>query len=101
MSGLVARVGVRFPGFAIDVPLSVQPGEVVALLGPNGAGKTTLVLHLNGILVPSAGSVAVSARPALPNTRSTSGKVRRILSCTCSAFWASATDMPGWTAEGM
>ncbi|RYP89097.1 ABC transporter ATP-binding protein, partial [Nocardioides guangzhouensis] len=28
--------------------------------GPNGAGKTTLVLHLNGILTPGAGSVAVS-----------------------------------------
>ncbi|WP_203336023.1 energy-coupling factor ABC transporter ATP-binding protein [Nocardioides limicola] len=42
------------------VDLHVHAGERVALLGPNGAGKTTLVLHLNGILTPTSGSVAVS-----------------------------------------
>ncbi|GAB3992561.1 energy-coupling factor ABC transporter ATP-binding protein [Nocardioides marmoraquaticus] len=45
------------------VDLHVHPGERVALLGPNGAGKTTLVLHLNGILEPTAGSVHVSGLP--------------------------------------
>lgn len=45
------------------VDLHVHPGERVALLGPNGAGKTTLVLHLNGILTPDAGTVAVSGLP--------------------------------------
>jgi cobalt/nickel transport system ATP-binding protein len=45
---------------ALDgVDLRVDPGEVVAVLGPNGAGKTTLVLHLNGVLRPSAGSVSI------------------------------------------
>jgi cobalt/nickel transport system ATP-binding protein len=44
--------------FGVD--LHVHAGERVALLGPNGAGKTTLVLHLNGILEPGGGSVAVS-----------------------------------------
>jgi cobalt/nickel transport system ATP-binding protein len=38
----------------------IHPGERVALLGANGAGKTTLVLHLNGILRPSAGTVRVA-----------------------------------------
>ena len=41
------------------VDLTVEPGERVALLGPNGAGKTTLILHLNGILLPTAGDVSV------------------------------------------
>jgi cobalt/nickel transport system ATP-binding protein len=45
------------------VDLHVHEGERVALLGPNGAGKTTLVLHLNGILLAGAGSVAVSGLP--------------------------------------
>jgi cobalt/nickel transport system ATP-binding protein len=45
------------------VDLHVHRGERVALLGPNGAGKTTLVLHLNGILTPSAGAVTVSGLP--------------------------------------
>ena len=45
------------------VDLQVHAGERVALLGPNGAGKTTLVLHLNGILTPGAGRVAVSGLP--------------------------------------
>jgi cobalt/nickel transport system ATP-binding protein len=45
------------------VNMHVHRGERVALLGPNGAGKTTLVLHLNGILLAGAGSVAVSGMP--------------------------------------
>lgn len=49
---------------ALDgVDLHIHTGERVALLGPNGAGKTTLVLHLNGILTPTSGSVTVSGLP--------------------------------------
>ena len=40
--------------------LEVERGERVAVLGPNGAGKTTLALHLNGILTPDDGSVAIA-----------------------------------------
>jgi len=45
------------------VDLRIDPGERVALLGPNGAGKTTFVLQLNGILTPTAGTVAVGGLP--------------------------------------
>ena len=49
--------------FGVD--LHVHRGERVAVLGPNGAGKTTLVLHLNGILLPGRGTVAVSGLPVV------------------------------------
>jgi cobalt/nickel transport system ATP-binding protein len=46
---------------ALDgVDLRVDPGERVAVLGPNGAGKTTLMLHLNGLLRASAGTLTVA-----------------------------------------
>jgi cobalt/nickel transport system ATP-binding protein len=52
------------------VDLDVAAGERVAVLGPNGAGKTTLVLHLNGILRPSQGTVTIGGLPcAEPHLR--------------------------------
>lgn len=42
-----------------DVCFRLEAGERVALLGPNGAGKSTLLLHLNGIMLASAGKVVV------------------------------------------
>ena len=58
------------------VDLSISAGERVAVLGPNGAGKTTLALHLNGILAPRSGSVAVGG---LPVVEANLGEVRRKL----------------------
>ena len=60
-----------------------------------------LSITVVSIIESGAGSVEVLARPALPNTRSTSGKVGAACLCSWSAVWASATDIPGCTAEGM
>jgi len=42
-----------------------------------------------------AGSVAVAARPALPKTEATSGKLLMMRSEVCSSSAALVTDMPG------
>ncbi|MGZ5442619.1 MAG: ABC transporter ATP-binding protein [Thermoanaerobaculia bacterium] len=42
-----------------DVTLEVAAGDVTGLLGPNGAGKTTLVETLEGLRVPTSGTVRV------------------------------------------
>jgi cobalt/nickel transport system ATP-binding protein len=67
----------RYPDqqVALDgVDLVIRPGERVALLGPNGAGKTTLMLHLNGVLTPTSGSVRICGLPA---TKKNMGEIRR------------------------
>jgi len=45
------------------VSFAIQSGETVGLIGSNGAGKSTLLLHLNGVLLPSAGQVWVQGLP--------------------------------------
>lgn len=56
------------------VDLTVRRGERVAVLGPNGAGKTTLMLHLNGVLSATAGTVEISGTML---RRSTVAEIRR------------------------
>lgn len=41
------------------VNLSLQSGRIVGLLGPNGSGKTTLIKIINGLLVPTEGTLTV------------------------------------------
>jgi len=51
-----------------DISFIVKPGETVGILGPNGAGKSTLVNHLNGVLLPKSGSVAIDGTDINPGT---------------------------------
>ncbi|MDP4153166.1 MAG: energy-coupling factor transporter ATPase [Bacillota bacterium] len=41
------------------VSLNVKKGEFLAVIGHNGSGKSTLAKHLNGILIPTSGTVTV------------------------------------------
>ena len=47
--------------------LHVKKGEVFGFLGPNGAGKTTTIRMLAGVLVPTAGSVAINGIDLVKN----------------------------------
>jgi len=42
-----------------DVSVSIEKGEILAIIGHTGSGKSTLVQHLNGLLKPSCGKVAI------------------------------------------
>ena len=45
---------------AIDmVDLDIREGDFVAILGHNGSGKSTLAKHINGLLLPTEGTVWV------------------------------------------
>lgn len=39
------------------ISFKVREGSFVVIAGPNGSGKTTLLRHLNGLLLPTSGTV--------------------------------------------
>lgn len=43
----------------VDISLSIKSGESIALVGENGSGKSTFLLHLNGILQASRGTIKI------------------------------------------
>lgn len=55
----------RFGGLTAlnSVNLTLESGKIIGLLGPNGSGKTTLIKIINGLLVPSEGTITVGGNP--------------------------------------
>ena len=42
-----------------DVSLNIEKGEILAIIGHTGSGKSTLVQHLNGLIKPLRGKLAI------------------------------------------
>jgi energy-coupling factor transport system ATP-binding protein len=42
-----------------NINLTIAPGEFLGVIGHTGSGKSTLVQHLNGLLLPTSGTVSV------------------------------------------
>ena len=42
------------------ITLSIPEGRVTGIIGQTGSGKSTLVQHLNGLLLPSAGTLDIA-----------------------------------------
>ncbi|MDO5649487.1 MAG: energy-coupling factor transporter ATPase [Gallicola sp.] len=52
--------GNKFEKRALDqVDLEISQGEFIGLIGHTGSGKSTLVQHLNGLMLPTEGSVFI------------------------------------------
>lgn len=45
-----------------NVNLTIERGRIVGLLGPNGSGKTTLIKLINGLLVPTSGTLRIDGK---------------------------------------
>jgi energy-coupling factor transport system ATP-binding protein len=57
VSGLCGGYGGR--KILDGISFEVRGGQCLAVTGPNGSGKSTLLRHLNGLMRPSAGKVAI------------------------------------------
>lgn len=45
-----------------NVDLTLERGRIIGLLGPNGSGKTTLIKMINGLLVPTSGTLEIAGK---------------------------------------
>lgn len=42
-----------------DITITIVDHKIIAIIGETGSGKSTMIQHINGLLVPMAGSVAI------------------------------------------
>lgn len=60
MNSIQARFKLDWPGFSLDVDLSLPGRGVTALFGPSGCGKTTLLRSIAGLERPPKGFLQVN-----------------------------------------
>lgn len=59
-AGIEARFRLDYPGFALDVDLTLPGHGVTALFGPSGSGKTTLLRSIAGLERAARGRLTVN-----------------------------------------
>jgi len=52
-----------------NVNLTLERGRIIGLLGPNGSGKTTMIKLINGLLVPTSGTILVDGKAPGTDTK--------------------------------
>ncbi|WP_304225965.1 energy-coupling factor transporter ATPase [Gracilinema caldarium] len=62
-----------------DITFALPRGCNLALIGPSGSGKSTLLRHLNAILLPTSGQVAVLGQNTLDATIDLRALRRRVV----------------------
>lgn len=50
-----------------DININIEQTEFIAIIGHTGSGKSTLVQHMNGLLLPTSGSVFVDGTDIAEN----------------------------------
>ena len=58
-----------------NVKFNINENEYIGIIGPTGSGKTTLIEHLNGLLIPTKGSVEFDYSITKYNKKTKSEKV--------------------------
>lgn len=58
-----------------NMKFNINENEYIGIIGPTGSGKTTLIEHLNGLLIPTKGSVEFDYSITKYNKKTKSKKV--------------------------
>lgn len=69
-----------------DVTLTVQDGEIYGVIGMSGAGKSTLVRCINGIEIPTQGSVRIDGRDIVTMNKKELRAMRRDVAMIFQGF---------------
>jgi energy-coupling factor transport system ATP-binding protein len=59
-----------------DITTTIEDGSFVGIIGHTGSGKSTLIQHLNGLLVPTSGTVVVDGMDVFSEKKSSLIKLR-------------------------